>query len=156
MALKPTTFDDLRVAIGLSERVALTAAAILPNLNDESLIVLETESPTWESNDDEIAAFQRGHTPVVNGSDVYRADVTSTTNGDGDPNKADVTPIPHADRTYHLNTWDFRVIEAADPDECKFFDTPQSTLTDFGTGSPYFSPYYKIAGEYDRKSHLPV
>lgn len=161
MPKAPKTHEDLRNDIGLSERTALTVAAVLPNLpTDESLIVLtgstrpcSTGTRHWETDEDIIDGFKRRHDPVCPNSDVYRVAV----DGDKPPGvKAKVTPVPHPFQPYHISEWDFIEIESLYPGEYSFEDTDQSTLTDFGTPSPYFSPSYKLAGEWGRMPRLPV
>lgn len=154
MPRAPTTYEDLRTDIALTDRVALTAAAVLPNLPEtESLIVLRGNQYGYETDRDTIDDFKRYHEPVCPDSDVYRVKV----DGDEAPgSKAEVTPVPHPRRSYHIVGWDFTELVSLDPDEYAFEDTDQSTLTDFGGESPYFSPYYKLRGEYARKPRLPV
>lgn len=160
MPKAPTTFDDLRTDLMLNERVALTVAAVLPNLPEgESLIVLRgaTASTTgrryFETDEDVIDDFKKRHTPVAPDSDVYRVRVDPDEAPGG---KAAVDPVPHGRRTYHINGWDFKELVRVDPDEYEFDDHDQSELTDFGSPSPYFSTAYKLTGEYARKPHLPV
>ena len=159
MPKAPKNYHDLYVDIGLSDRTALTVAAVLPNLpTDESLIVLRGSvgSPGgryFETDEDTIDDFKRRHAPVCPGSVVYRA----TVDGDEAPgSKAEVTPVPHPFRSYHIVGWDFTELVSLDPDEYSFNDTDQLTLTDFGTSSPYFSPSYKLTGEWGRNPSLPV
>lgn len=127
MPKAPKTYEDLRTDIQLSDRVALTVAAVLPNLpTDESLIVLRgstaitTGRRYWETDEDVIDDFKRRHAPVCPGSDVYRVTV------DGDEaagSKAEVTPVPHPFRSYHMVGWDFTELVSLDPDEYSFEDT---------------------------------
>lgn len=163
MPKAPTTYEDLRTDIALTDRVALTVAAVLPNLPEtESLIVLRGHNVTasgkpvdrrFETDRDTIDDFKRYHEPVCPNSDVYRVKV----DGDEAPGyNAEVTPVPHPRRSYHIVGWDFTELVSLDPDEYAFEDTDQSTLTDFGVECPYFSPAYKLAGEYARKPRLPV
>jgi hypothetical protein len=154
MPKAPKTYEDLRTDIALTDRVALTVAAVLPNLpEDESLIVLRRTKYGWQTDVDVIADFKKRHAPVAPDSGVYRVR-TDTDVAPG--NKVDTTPVPHGSRAYHIHARDFVEMVSLDPDEYSFEDTDQSTLTDFGSGSPYFSPYYKIGGEYERKPRLPV
>jgi len=159
MPKAPKNHDDLRTDIALSDRAALTVAAVLPNLpTDESLIVLRGsnvfgDGRHFETDEDTIDDFKRRHAPVCPGSVVYRV----TVDGDEAPgSKAEVTPVPHPFRSYHIVGWDFTELVSLDPDEYSFDDTDQSTLTDFGTPSPYFSASYKLTGEWGRNPSLPV
>lgn len=160
MPKTPKTYEDLRTDIGLPERAALTVAAVLPNLpDDESLIVLRgatrltTGRRYWETDEDVIDDFKRRHDPVCPGSDVYRVRAEEA---DAPGNKVEVTPVPHGFRSYHITGYDFTKLVSLNTEDCSFDDTPQSTLTDFGTTSPYFSAGYKLTGDYDRKPSLPV
>jgi len=154
MPRAPKTYDDLRTDISLPDRVALTVAAVLPNLPEaESLIVLRSGKYGWKTDEETIDDFQRRHAPVCPDSDVYRVKVDRDA---ASGYKDEVTPEPHAIRSYHVNAADFVEMVSLDPDEYDFTDTDQSTLTDFGASSPYFSPYHTIGGEYARKPRLPV
>lgn len=154
MPIKPTDFETLRTDVPLSYREALVAAAVLPNLpDDEVLIRLTGHGSGYLTDEDTVEHFKRHHTPIVNGSDVYRV---ARHEDDDKGHDLVVEPVPHGRRRYKINYGDVRVIKPTDPEEYDFDDTPQATLTDFGDGSPYFLPYYKIGGEYDRKPRLPV
>lgn len=167
MPKAPTTFDDLRNAVR-TDREALTLAVVLPNLpEDERIVDLRgyydkyADDVFFESDDRAIEDLRRYETPVVPGSDLYRVRL-KWVGGDRDDDGSwfeGIEPVPHGRRTYAIDYRDLVEFVSVDAEDAEYEDAPYHTLSDFGTGSPYFRPPARRAdgGEvFDRRPHLPV
>lgn len=126
----PTDFDDLR-SIGLSERDALAAAAMLPHLPDTDAlarVIPDDERGAPFPRDDRVDDFA-DRVPTVGGASNLRR---VTVDHDAAPDdKVSIEPTPHGLRSYHVTPVDVDLLGPTD-DEYDFEDTDQSLLSDFG------------------------
>lgn len=153
--IQPTEYADLR-QYGLTEREALAAAAILPNLPQTNALVAlradqRTNADPWE-DPETIDRIRRNETPIVPGGDVYRI---AQPQGDASTHVV-VAPVPHGRREYYVHENDVRFFAPPDPADTDF-ETDQTTLSDFGIPSPHFAKTHEsMSSPYDRKPNLPV
>lgn len=160
MAKTPTTIAELRNDCSLSEREALAASAILPNLpSGEALIAIRGYEDThagrryFNTDADERDAFERRHAPIVPDGELYRTKVPESRDTG---HTVTIEPVPHAFREYRFDVADIMVLIPPDVDDAGYDDTPQVTLDDFGFGSPFFNPHEANRDAFDRNPHLPV
>lgn len=166
MTNTPTSIDDLR-NIGLSERDALIAAAVLPHLPDGDVLVRvrDDDMPDPISSDpDEMRRFKHRTDPDFASTNLRRMRIV-----DEDPKKSvEVSdelifePRPHGIASYRLSLYDVDVLfPADDADAYDFDDTDQAALSDFGVSSSVVEYVHVGIGTpaespYDRKPVFPV
>jgi len=144
-------FDVLRTRLR-TEREALVAAAILPNLPDGDALVRVHDRPRYEE-DDTLRFLNRSDT--IAGTRLRR--VTYDAEGaTGD--KVELTPSPHGAHSYWVSGHDFDAFRIGD--EPDFDDTDQAFLSDFG-----FEPrvvdavhmgVYRTDDTFERKPSFPA
>lgn len=158
----PTTIDDL-LRIVDTERQALVAAAVIPNLaGDEALVRIraEDERPPYFDHDE--AKFRK-RAPTIGGVSnlrrVRKIKTTYRTNDHDVPLRFEVEPTPHSIRRYTLGAEAVDVVCPTD-DQYDFDDTDQAFLSDFG-----FEPaavdavhmgVYRTDDTFERKPSFPA
>lgn len=161
---KPTTIEDLQ-KYNLSEREAITAAAVLPHLPDGEVLLSFANAPEfgYQSAEAERREFRKRATPIVPEGDIYRVSVDVQTTSRGTPtDNIWVEPLPHSLRRYELHAADFWTIAPlARPEDYDFSDTEQSSLSRFGAQSTHLQAVDPIADggeepDYERKPTVPV
>lgn len=140
MTVRPTDFDDL-ASVTDTERDALVAAAILPHLPGDDVLVRvkpEDERPAATDTNEAVDDFV-DRVPCVGGaSNLRRVTVDSP---DHIPDEQiDVKPSPHGIKSYRVSEYEVDVLAPTEgDDEYDFDDTEQTFLHDFGVESTILS-----------------
>jgi hypothetical protein len=141
-------FDDFRDR--LTPRAAVVAAAVLPALPDDECLVRVCDRDRYD-RPQETAVFRR-RCPTIAGTRLRRVEFDEPSQK---PNCFDMTPSPHAIRSYTLSRGDVDMFYiGTDPD---FDDTDQTALSDFGvTPSPIDDVHRGVSRTDDAFDRQPI
>lgn len=128
----PTTFEDLRKRTD-TERDALIAAAFLPNLPGDEVLV-RVDGSRFDPSDD-LETFEERVSTIAGSENLRRVEPDEPPGYASHKEQVVLKPRPHGiGRTYRVGTNEVDLIAPTDS-EYDFDDTAQSFLSDFGVGT---------------------